>query len=355
MVDNYRNLMDKSMRDLFHNALRLTGGNLPMMTKVIRIILHQHKAASSRRYWQKRDVEVPPFMIASITGSCNLKCKGCYAMKEGSLNGTEMGIERLEEVFSEASELGVSAVLIAGGEPLMRSEILKVTGKFPSMVFPLFTNGTLLNEEIVTTLSKQRNVIPVISIEGYEEDTDKRRGEGVFNRITVAMDKLGSGSIFYGASLTITRSNFDTITSAEFVRSLISKGCMLFFYVEYVPVRKDTDDWVLTEEQRLKLDEVVSRFRRDYPAIFISFPGDEKEYGGCLASGRGFVHINREGGLEPCPFAPYSDTNLKDMTLKQALKSDFLKKVRENHGKLNEAAGGCALWDNREWVQSLLK
>jgi MoaA/NifB/PqqE/SkfB family radical SAM enzyme len=138
------------------------------------------------------------------------------------------------------------------------------------------------------------------------------------------------------------------------VNNLVSLGCKLFFFVEYTPVREDTEDWIITDEQR---DSLLSRrdsFRSQHNALFVAIPGDEEEIGGCLSAGKGFIHINAAGDVEPCPFAPYSDTNLRDMSLKDALQSEFLKKIRESHGKLSEAEGGCALWVEREWVRSLL-
>ena len=95
-------------------------------------------------------------------------------------------------------------------------------------------------------------------------------------------------------------------------------------------------------------------FRTKFPALFVAFPGDEEQFGGCLSSGRGFVHVAPDGSLEPCPFAPYSDSSLKDLSLKDALKSKFLVTIRENRDKLDETDGGCALWVQREWVKSLL-
>ncbi len=96
-------------------------------------------------------------------------------------------------------------------------------------------------------------------------------------------------------------------------------------------------------------------FRSKYQALFIAIPGDEGEIGGCLSAGRGFVHISADGNVEPCPFAPYSDTNLRDSSLKDALQSEFLKAIRQNLYQLHETAGDCALWVKRIWVRSLLK
>ena len=98
----------------------------------------------------------------------------------------------------------------------------------------------------------------------------------------------------------------------------------------------------------------MTGFRKKHSALFINLPEDEKDFGGCLSSGKGFVHISAQGDIEPCPFAPYSDTNLRDSTLKDALQSDFLAAVRENSDQLHEGAGGCALWREREWLTTLL-
>jgi MoaA/NifB/PqqE/SkfB family radical SAM enzyme len=134
----------------------------------------------------------------------------------------------------------------------------------------------------------------------------------------------------------------------------VNLGCKLLFFVEYTPVTKDTEGWLLTDEQRSTLLSLRNGFRSRHSALFIAIPGDEEEIGGCLAAGKGFIHINAQGDVEPCPFAPYSDTNLRDVSLLQALKSDFLKKIRNNHERLGEAEGGCALWVERDWVKSLL-
>ncbi len=83
-------------------------------------------------------------------------------------------------------------------------------------------------------------------------------------------------------------------------------------------------------------------------------PEDEEEMGGCMSAGKGFIHINAEGDVEPCPFAPYSDTNLNESTLREALQSEFLRKIRQNNEHLSETEGGCALWIKREWVRSVL-
>jgi MoaA/NifB/PqqE/SkfB family radical SAM enzyme len=144
------------------------------------------------------------------------------------------------------------------------------------------------------------------------------------------------------------------VLDESFVKQLVNSGCKLFMLVEYTPITKGTEDWVLTEAQRSRVVKIRNRFRSEFPAIFIALPWDEEEIGGCLSAGRGFVHISAEGNVEPCPFVPYSDTNLKNVSLKEALNSKMLRTIRENHLQLREIHG-CALWAEREWIQSLAK
>ena len=135
---------------------------------------------------------------------------------------------------------------------------------------------------------------------------------------------------------------------------MFRSGCKLFFYLEYSPVKEGTEDLVITPKQRVDLANFMDVYRQKFASLFVSVPGDEEEMGGCLSAGRGFVHINAEGDVEPCPFAPYSDASLMNMSLKDALQSEFLKAIRQNHEHLSETEGGCALWVEREWVRTLL-
>jgi MoaA/NifB/PqqE/SkfB family radical SAM enzyme len=194
----------------------------------------------------------------------------------------------------------------------------------------------------------------VFSIEGGRRATEFRRGQGVFERVRETMRKLRDRGVFYGMSFTVTRENFPDLTDPAFIAPLVRDGCRLFFFVEYIPIEEGSGDRVLTEIQKRELERITVGFRTEFTAEFIAFPGDEEQYGGCLAAGRGFIHVGPDGGLEPCPFAPYSDVNLNCISLTEALRSPFLAAIRQNHGNLTETRGGCALWTNREWVRSLL-
>jgi MoaA/NifB/PqqE/SkfB family radical SAM enzyme len=348
-----RSRLDRGIAAFFFDALKVTFGHPAWWRIAIRLFLNQRAAAKKRSSWLEQSVHVPPFVVLSVTSRCNLRCAGCYANALHQKKGPELSIERLGVILAEAEGLGVSSVLVAGGEPLTRSDIFDVTKRFPRMTFPLFTNGTLLDQTLVKRLREQRHVIPVLSIEGNRLETDNRRGEGVFTQIESSMRLLRKGGLFFGCSITVTARNYSLATSREWIERLYRSGCRLFIFVEYVPVEAGTEDLILSEVQRRFLIETAADMRKKFHALFLAFPGDEDQFGGCLAAGRGFVHISPTGDLEPCPFAPYSDRNVSETSLKRSLGSPLLEKIRQNHGKLHETAGGCSLWTEREWVASI--
>lgn len=351
---NYMDLINDLIKGTFNDALKASIKDPMMAAFFVRTMMSQKKAAAIRQENEQQGLHVPPVMILSVTGKCNLNCAGCYSHNLHRSLEEEMSREKLVQVLSEARDLGISIVVLAGGEPLVRPEIFEVTKEFPDMIFTMFTNGTLIDDAVVARFKSQKNVIPVLSVEGYEEDTDGRRGIGVYRDVRRIMESLNKNNIFFGVSITVTRSNYDTVTAGEFVQDLRDHGCKAFFYIEYSPVNEDTEDWVPTEEQRAGILRAMNDYRARLSGVYIGFPGDEKAFGGCLSAGRGFVHISASGSLEPCPFAPYSDVSLKNMSFRDALQSKFLRTIRDNHGELMESDGGCAIWKKREWVQSLL-
>ncbi len=319
-----------------------------------RTVLWQGRAARRRAAEARRGIHVPPIAIFSITNRCNLRCKGCYARAIRGSAADDLSPEKLREIVEQADEVGISFFVIAGGEPLTRPEIVDIARDFPHIIFLLVTNGTLLDGALIEQLSTQPNTLPVLSIEGTQAETDARRGRGVHDRLRASMAALREAGILFSLSITVTRATFDTVTNRDFLQGAVEEGCRFFLLLEYTPLTGGTDEWVITDEQRERMKELVGSFRRRLPAVFIAVPWDEESQGGCLAAGRGFVHISAAGDLEPCPFAPWSDASLLRMTLRQALDSPFLQAMRDNHALFAETSGGCALWRNREAVQALL-
>jgi MoaA/NifB/PqqE/SkfB family radical SAM enzyme len=351
----YRGKFDATIGETLSQAIRIIAADPALVIPGSVILHHQQKAAMVRKQHEDQGLLVPPVMITSITSRCNLTCAGCYMHGRGEMPKAEMSPELLASVAGQAAELGVSIIVIAGGEPLVRQEeIFRMARAHPAILFPVFTNGLLIDEAMADAIAACRNIVPVISFEGFREDTDTRRGSGVYDRLLETCARLKSRNIFFGCSVTTSRENFDRVTDETFIRQMIGAGARAFTFVEYVPMEPGTEHLVLTPEQRSTLNAVLSVFNQKFPALFIGFPGDEDAYGGCLAAGRGFVHVSPSGALEPCPAAPFSDANLATLPLKEALRSRLLARIRENHGLLTESTGGCALRANRAWVQDLM-
>ncbi len=344
MDPQYREIFDTTIGETLSQAVRIIAAEPSLIIPGTTILHHQRKAAAVRKKHEREGLIVPPIIIASITSRCNLACAGCYMHGRHEKPLPEMSPETLASLVSQSAELGVSVVVIPGGEPLVRQdEIFRIAQAHPATLFPVFSNGLLIDETVAGRIAQCRNIVPVISFEGFRHDTDLRRGDGVYDRLLSVCARLKKLNIFFGCSVTTTRKNFSSVTDEAFIRQMTSAGARVFTFVEYVPMESGTEDLVLFHEQKKTLQAVITDFNRKFPALFISFPGDEDAYGGCLAAGRGFVHVSPSGNLEPCPAAPYSDVNLTEVPLKEALRSRLLRHIREEHGLLTETTGGCAL------------
>jgi len=348
------NGFDHSIRGFCRDLARISARDPGLALHFGRTALRQREAAGRRRRAAKQGVQVPPLMILSVTRRCNLRCAGCFVQAQGRPAGSELSIGELRTVLHDARDLGVSMVALAGGEPLTRPEILDVAAEFPELIFPLVTNGSLADEALLSRLQKLRNVIPVISLEGLECETDGRRGDGVYQRALEVMDRMRERRMFFGASIMITRRNFGLVTSRRFVRNLVDRGSRLFFYVDYVPIKAGTEHLIPSQTQRGLEPFTMMLLRSEFRALFVASAASEAAFGGCMAAGEGFVHVSAEGDLEPCPFSPFSDTNLREVPLRVALQSRLLRNIRESGVHLSEAEGGCALWNKRDWVQSMI-
>ena len=323
-------------------------------------VLSSKRASALRREAEERGEHIPPFLIASVTSLCNLHCAGCYARSlDACVDGVPMeqmtGDDWLR-VFTEAREMGIGFILLAGGEPMVRRDVLEAAGQVPEILFPIFTNGTLLTDDLLDLLDRKRNLVPVVSIEGGEEETDRRRGKGVWAQVSTAMAQMKRRRMLFGASVTVTSENLTEVTSEGYLRDIADMGCKAVVFVEYVPTEDGTDALALDDAGRETLARRLDMLRqqKDLP-LMISFPGDEKSSGGCLAAGRGFFHINSHGGAEPCPFSPYSDISVKEHSLREALQSGLFRSLREEGLLMEEHDGGCVLFRQRRQVEALLR
>lgn len=324
-----------------------------------RFAIASKKASAKRKAAETSGEHIPAFLIASITSSCNLHCAGCYARAVNSCADAvcecQLSAEEWDSIFEQADELGISFILLAGGEPMMRQDVIKRAGARQNILFPIFTNGTLIDDAYIKLLKKCRNLIPIFSIEGAEKKTDARRGDGVYEKVLSSMEKMQKEKLLFGSSVTVTKENLDEVTSDKFIKELRARECKAVFFVEFVPMTEETKELAPEDKEREYMAGRISEIREKYrDMIFLSFPGDEKTSGGCIAAGRGFFHINYHGGAEPCPFSPYSDINVKDTSLKAAIRSDLFMKLQSNGMLMKDHSGGCVLYENRDEVKSCL-
>lgn len=317
-------------------------------------------ASAKRKKAEKNGEHIPPFLIASITSKCNLHCAGCYSRCNHATVDTEPVTQLTDEdwfkIFEEAEELGISFILLAGGEPMLRRGVIEAAGKKKNILFPIFTNGTFMDERYFELFDKCRNLIPIMSIEGKKEITDARRGSGIYERLIKNMDELNKRGLIFGTSVTVTTENINEVTSDGFLDELSQRGCRAVIFVEFVPVTEESKELAPQEAEREYLKERIIHLREERPEmVYISFPGDEKSSGGCVAAGRGFFHINSHGGAEPCPFSPYSDVNIKNTSLREAMHSPLFMALRSGDILKDDHDGGCVLHEKRELVEQLMK
>lgn len=317
------------------------------------------KSAARRRALAGEGLQVPPFLIASIASQCNLHCAGCYARAGGACcsnrETADLTAAEWEDIFAQAAGLGSSFALLAGGEPLLRRDVVEAAARRREMIFPIFTNGTMIDDTYLALFDEHRNLIPVFSVEGDAAATDARRGGGVHAAVEAVMAQMAAKSILFGASVTVTRENLDTVLDEAFVAELRQKGCGILFYVEYVPVEAGTEALALTESEVAWLQQASSGLKARFgDMVILSFPGDEEAMGGCLASGRGFFHINPKGGAEPCPFSPYAKYNLRETPMRAVLESGYFEALREIAAVAGPYTGGCVLFEREREVQALL-
>lgn len=183
--------------------------------------------------------------------------------------------------------------------------------------------------------------------------TDMRRGAGVYHRIVSGMQNIQDHGLIFGASITVTKDNLEQVTSDEFIDELYERGCKAVVFVEYVPVTGSTKELAPGDAEREILRKRIRELKLRKNMVFVSFPGDEKTSGGCLAAGRGFFHINPHGGAEPCPFSPYSDINVRDTSLREALHSHLFETLQAEDLLMDDHEGGCVLYERRHQVEAI--
>ena len=268
-----------------------------------------------------------PFtVLISPTMRCNLRCTGCYAYNYDKQD--DLPFEVVDRVVTEAEEMGVAMITILGGEPLMWEKLFDLFKNHPKMYFQFYSNGTLMTQEVAKKLAKLGNVSVMLSIEGFKEHTDERRGEGIYEKVLKAMDTLRAEGVPFGYSVAVTSKNESSVSSDKFIDLMQEKGAIIGWYFLYMPVGKDPDMSLMpTPEQRVHMLEFGKYIRQTKQVFIVDFWNDAPYVGGCIA-GKYYIHITSNGDVEPCIFTHLAADNIKDKSLKDVMNSDYFKKLR---------------------------
>ncbi len=307
---------------------------------------------------EKYNCNIPWIILMDPTTACNLHCTGCWAAEYG--NRMNLSYEDMDKVITEGKELGIHAYLFTGGEPLIRKDdIIRLCEKHKDVAFHAFTNGTLIDDKFCQDLLRVGNFVLSVSIEGFEESNDGRRGEGHYQKALKAMDLMHSYKLPFGVSICYTSQNYLTVTSDEFLDMLIEKGCAFAWYFHYMPVGVGAStDLLLTPEQRTYMYHKVREIRdlEGGKELFaIDFQNDGEFVNGCIAAGKKYCHINANGDMEPCVFIHYSSANIKEKSLLDCLRQPLFLAYREGQPFNDNLLKPCPMLENPEILQELVK
>lgn len=300
---------------------------------------------------EKYKCNVPWAILIDPTAACNLECVGCWAAEYGK--HSNLSYDVLARVVREGKELGTYMYIFSGGEPLIRkADIIRLCEENPDCAFLAFTNGTLVDEAFIQDLKRVGNFVLAFSIEGYEEATDMRRGEGTYEKVLNAMAMLKAEGVPFGASACYHAKNVEEVCSLEYVDFLIDKGCIFAWYFTYMPVGKDAAvELIANAQQRKFAYEFTRKSRKEKPIFLMDFWNDGEYVQGCIAGGRHYFHINANGDVEPCAFVHYSNVNIKDVSLIEALQSPLFMEYYKQQPWNGNHLRPCPVLDNPQMIK----
>jgi MoaA/NifB/PqqE/SkfB family radical SAM enzyme len=295
---------------------------------------------------EKYNCNIPWAILMDPTSACNLHCTGCWAAEYG--NKLNMDYATLDDIIRQGKEIGVYMYIYSGGEPLVRKkDIIALCEAHPDCEFLAFTNATLIDEPFAKEMLRIKNFIPAISVEGFEKETDSRRGKGTYKAVASAMKLLKENRLPFGVSCCYTENNTGIIGSEKYIDDIIQKGAKFAWFFTYMPVGRDAvPELMATASQREYMYRQIRKFRGTKPLFTMDFWNDGEYVDGCIAGGRNYLHINANGDIEPCAFIHYSDSNIREKTLLQALQSPLFMGYRDSQPFNGNPLRPCPLLDN---------
>ena len=312
-------------------------------------------SATQEEVARRENCNVPWAILLDPTSACNMHCTGCWAAEYG--NRLNLTFDELDSIVTQGKALGTYMYIFTGGEPLVRkADILKLCEKHSDCEFLSFTNGTLIDEAFCQEMLRVKNFVPAISLEGFAKANDGRRGDGVFDKVMHAMALLKEHKLPFGISTCYTSQNYADVSSEEFYDMIIETGALFIWFFHYMPVGSGAATELLpTPEQRTEMYRRIRAFRGSKPIFSMDFQNDAEYVGGCIAGGRRYLHINARGDVEPCVFIHYSNVNIRDCTLLDALKSPIFMAYHDGQPFNQNMLRPCPMLENPEKLRAMVR
>ena len=303
---------------------------------------------------EKYNCNIPWAILLDPTSACNLHCTGCWAAEYG--NRLNLSLETIDSIVRQGKELGTYMYIYTGGEPMVRKkDLIQICKMHPDCEFLAFTNGTLIDEEFCEEMLQVKNFVPAISLEGFETANDGRRGNGVYQKVRHAMELLKEHKLPFGISTCYTSKNMEDISSEAYYDMIIEAGALFVWFFHYMPVGNDASVELLpTPVQREEMYHRIRAFRQTKPIFAMDFQNDGQYVGGCIAGGRRYLHINAKGAVEPCVFIHYSNVNIHECTLLEALKSPIFQAYHDNQPFNENHLRPCPMLENPDRLEKMV-
>lgn len=312
-------------------------------------------SATQNETSEREGCNVPWAILLDPTSACNMHCTGCWAAEYG--DRLNLSFDELDSIVTQGKELGTYMYIFTGGEPLVRKQdVLALCEKHSDCEFLSFTNGTLIDEAFCREMLRVKNFVPAISLEGFEEANDGRRGEGCYAKVMHAMELLKEHKLPFGISTCYTSKNWADISSERFYDKIIEAGALFVWFFHYMPVGAGAAPELLpTPEQREEVYHRIRAFRSSKPIFSMDFQNDGQYVGGCIAGGRRYLHINARGDVEPCVFIHYSNANIRNCTLLEALRSPLFMAYHRDQPFNENMLRPCPMLENPERLRAMVK
>ena len=345
--NNMHQLLMNIFREVDNDVLKATFENFLLNANIVGWPIQEEMRS-------KYNCNIPWAILLDPTSACNLHCTGCWAAEYG--NKLNLSLNEIDSIIQQGKELGVYMYIYTGGEPMVRSkDIIALCQKHSDCQFLAFTNATLIDEAFADDMLRVKNFIPAISLEGFGMATDGRRGNGVYQKVLRTMSILRQKRLPFGISACYTSQNLDSISSDEFIDQLVKWGAQFIWYFHYMPVGNDAVPALMPNpQQRKAMYYRIREIRSTKPLFAMDFQNDGEYVGGCIAGGRRYLHINANGDVDPCVFVHYSDSNIREKSLLDCLRSPMFMAYHDGQPFNDNHLLPCPMLENPEKLREMV-